>query len=57
MIDTERKNTSVREAFKKKKIQNVNFFQIGLDPPAPPSKCKLLTTKKMTIFYNIFLII
>ena len=45
---------ALREAFKKKKIQNVNFFQIGLDPPAPPSKCKLFEEKKSKKKIKIF---
>ena len=32
-------NAHAKGRVPKKKIQNVNFFQIGVDPP--PSKCKL----------------
>ena len=43
---------SLREAvIKKKKIQNVNFFQIGLGPPPPPSKCKLFSKSFLSIFF------
>ena len=34
-----------------KKNQNVNFFQIGLDPPPPPTKCKLFSKSFLTIYF------
>ena len=46
----------LREAFKKKN-QNVHFFQIGLDPPAPPQNVNFLKKKIKKNYIFFFLVI